>query len=135
MVARLDDAEGGSKRIGIEALREIDAPPGVVVIALVVGGIPGYPNCARIRSGRDPWHEVDSCGQVCRIINFHWGPPRGTTVTRTDEEDIVAVGVTEIDGVGRGAGVSHSHGDENIGRINRRWDRLIESVSRRWKSG
>ena len=81
MVARLGDAEGGSKRIRIEALGEIDAPPRVVVIALVVGGIPGYSNCARSRSGRDPWHEVDSCGQVCRIINFHRSPPRGTMVT------------------------------------------------------
>src|SRR5213082_2382939 len=135
MVARLDDAEGGSQRIGIEALGEIDAPPGVVVIALVTCAIPGDPNCARNWPGCDPWHEFDSCVYVCRIINFHRGLPRGAVVTWTEDEDNITVGVTEIDWVGRGAGVSHSHGDENIRRIDRRWDRLRESVSERWKSG
>ena len=81
MVARLDDAEGGSKRIGIEALGEIDAPPGVVVIALVTCAIPDYPNCARKWPGCDPWHEVNFCVRVCRIINFHWGLPRGAVIT------------------------------------------------------
>src|SRR5439155_1146329 len=58
-----------------------DAPPGVVVIAVVTCAIPGDPNCARNWPGCDPWHEIDSCVHVCRIINFHRGLPCGAVVT------------------------------------------------------
>ena len=89
---------GRSRRV--EALREIDSPSGIVVVALIVGRVPGNANRPRRRAGRDPWHEVDSCSQVGGVVDFDRGPPRRSVISGTDEEDIVPVGVTEIDGTG-----------------------------------
>src|SRR5438105_216863 len=117
MTACLHDAELRIYRITVEAWGEEDAPVGIVIVGGVIRAIPNDTYRTSHRTYGEPWHQVSLFQGIARIVNARRRSPGDTFVGRTNQIDIVPIGIDAIDGVINGG---DADGEEDVGTIHAR---------------